>query len=218
VKEEEHESHRVPAGRAGASSQEKETSDKAPAFVWKAIVVVGLIVLVGLVLALKRGGEATGPATPTRSDDASAGAVSGALPRMIEIGSITCIPCKMMAPILDELRKEYAGRLRVDFIDVRKDRGAAAKFGIRVIPTQVFLDAGGKELFRHEGFFPREEIEKQLAAMGVKSKDGTVGRHAHARGGGRAMGRHGRRLHLGHSRHPAEPLPPGQHPAYRRLY
>ena len=116
----------------------------------------GLAIVVVAVLMLKNGGNAgaaaQGPAesaTPAPSVTKASG-----LPRMIELGSVSCIPCKMMATVLDELRKDYSGALQVDFIDVNKDREAATQFGIRVIPTQVFLDASGKELFRHEGFFP----------------------------------------------------------------
>jgi len=92
---------------------------------------------------------------------------SNALPRMLELGSVGCKPCEMMSPILDELRKEYPGKLSVEFYDVRKNPAPAQKYKIRLIPTQVFLDAEGKEYFRHEGFFPKEEIEKVLGQMGV---------------------------------------------------
>jgi len=64
----------------------------------------------------------------------------------------------MMAPILDELRKEYAGQFEVVFIDVWKNKSEAQKYRIRVIPTQIFYDAAGKELFRHQGFFSKEDI------------------------------------------------------------
>jgi hypothetical protein len=70
-------------------------------------------------------------------------------------------------PVLDELREEYAGRLGVEFYDVRKDPSQAAKYGIRVIPTQIFFDASGKELFRHEGFFGKEDILATWKACGV---------------------------------------------------
>ena len=167
VKNEEHESKSIFDGRTAAPSQEDKDSGKAPLFPWKAAVVIGLIVLVGLVFALKRGGDSTGPGTASHSGDTSTGAVSGELPRLIEIGSVTCIPCKMMKPILDELRQEYAGRLQVDFIDSQIDREAAMEYRIRVIPTQVFLSAEGNELFRHEGFFPKEEILAKWRELGV---------------------------------------------------
>jgi len=168
VKNEEHESKTIFDRRTAAPIQEDEPSGKAHLLPWKAAVVIGLVVVVGLVLALKRGGDSAPSGTASHPGDASTGAVSGDLPRLIEIGSVTCVPCKMMKPILDELRQEYAGRLQVDFIDVQVDRETAMKYRIRMIPTQVFLSADGKELFRHEGFFPKEEIEKKLAEMGVK--------------------------------------------------
>ena len=168
VKNEEHGSKSIFDGRTAAPSQDDEDSGKAHPFPWKAAVVIGLIVLVGLVFALKRRGDLPGPGTTaSHSGDASTGAVSGDLPRLIEIGSVTCIPCKMMKPILDELRQEYAGRLQVDFIDVQVDRKAIMKYGIRMIPTQVFLSAEGKELFRHEGFFPKEEILSKWKEVGI---------------------------------------------------
>ena len=74
------------------------------------------------------------------------------VPRLVDLGSKDCIPCKMMAPILDQLRDEYTGKLQVDFIDVRVYPESAKKYNIRVIPTQIFYDAAGKELLRHEGF------------------------------------------------------------------
>lgn len=89
------------------------------------------------------------------------------LPRLVDLGSTTCIPCKMMEPILKDLRREYAGRMQVDFIDVNSDEAAAKAFGIRLIPTQVFLDASGKELWRHEGFISKEDILAKWKELGV---------------------------------------------------
>lgn len=94
-------------------------------------------------------GEQPGGAVP---------ASGGRLPRLVDLGSTTCIPCKAMAPILEELRETCAGRFDVVFIDVRQDRDAARRYGVRVIPTQVFEDPNGTELHRHQGFYSREEI------------------------------------------------------------
>ncbi len=80
------------------------------------------------------------------------------LPRILDLGATQCIPCKMMAPILEELKKEYAGKMQVDFIDVWKDPTAGEKYAIEGIPTQIFFDASGKELFRHGGFMPKDDI------------------------------------------------------------
>jgi len=85
----------------------------------------------------------------------------------IELGSVNCVPCKKMQPILKSIENKYKGLVKVTFYDVWKDDAPAKKFGIRVIPTQVFLDANGKELMRHEGFFPEEEIDKFLQSQQV---------------------------------------------------
>ena len=93
---------------------------------------------------------------------------SAPLPKMIDLGSKSCIPCKRMAPILDSLREEYMGRAEVVFIDVREDRAAAAKHKITIIPTQIFFDTMGVETYRHIGFFPADSIVTHLKALGVK--------------------------------------------------
>ena len=86
---------------------------------------------------------------------------------MIELGSKTCIPCQMMQPILEELRKEYKGQLEVPFWDVYEHPEKAKAYKIRVIPTQVFVGADGKELFRHEGFFAKADILAKFKEHGV---------------------------------------------------
>ena len=88
----------------------------------------------------------------------------------VELGSVRCIPCKMMQPIMKDIEKDYAGQVKVVFHDVWTPEGEpfAASYKIRVIPTQVFLDKEGKEYFRHEGFFPKDELIKILQQKGVK--------------------------------------------------
>jgi thioredoxin 1 len=87
---------------------------------------------------------------------------------MVDLGAGACIPCKMMAPILAKLEKEYAGRAAVVFLDVWKDQAPVKRFGIRAIPTQIFFDKDGKEIYRHEGFLAEAEIVAQFKKMGVK--------------------------------------------------
>ena len=87
---------------------------------------------------------------------------------MIDLGAKKCIPCKMMAPILAKLEKEYAGRAAVVFLDVWEDPAPAKRFGIRAIPTQIFFDKAGKEVYRHEGFLSEEAIVARFKDMGVK--------------------------------------------------
>ena len=88
----------------------------------------------------------------------------------IELGSVRCIPCKKMQPIMEEIKKEYEGQVKVIFYDVWTPEGRpyAAKYKIKLIPTQVFLDKDGNEYFRHVGFFPKEELVKILKQKGVK--------------------------------------------------
>lgn len=86
---------------------------------------------------------------------------------MVDLGAKKCIPCKMMAPILVELEDEYEGRAAIHFIDVWENPGEAKRFGIRVIPTQIFYDREGKEISRHEGFMAKKEIVARLQKLGV---------------------------------------------------
>lgn len=88
----------------------------------------------------------------------------------VEIGAAKCIPCKMMQPIMKEVGEEYKGQVKVLFHDVWTQQGKvdAEKYNIRVIPTQVFLDKDGKEYFRHEGYFPKEDLVNVLKKQGVK--------------------------------------------------
>ncbi|MBN2353344.1 MAG: thioredoxin family protein [Spirochaetales bacterium] len=88
----------------------------------------------------------------------------------IEIGSVNCIPCKAMQPIMRDIEKEYPGQVKVVFYDVWTVEQAeyGEKYGIRAIPTQVFLDKDGKEYFRHEGYFPKSELVKVLKLRGME--------------------------------------------------
>ena len=88
-------------------------------------------------------------------------------PRLLDLGATKCIPCKKMAPILEELKQEYVGRMDVEFIDVWQNRDAAGQYGIESIPTQIFFDAAGKEIYRHQGFFAKDDILKKWNELGV---------------------------------------------------
>jgi thioredoxin 1 len=87
---------------------------------------------------------------------------------MVDIGAVSCIPCKMMAPIMKELEEEYKGKAAIIFIDVSKNREQGTKFGIRAIPTQIFYDKDGKQVQRHEGFMDKKSIVAVLQKLGVK--------------------------------------------------
>jgi len=145
----------------------------------KIVTVIFLIVAVVIVVAIKQkhkahsgvvvdegsinsvvGPEVEGPET-------AKGDASKALPRLVDLGADKCIPCKMMAPLLVELKSEYEGTLKVEFIDVWKNPDEAPKYGIKLIPTQIFFDASGKELFRHEGFYSKEDILSKWKEFGV---------------------------------------------------
>jgi thioredoxin 1 len=86
---------------------------------------------------------------------------------MVDLGARSCIPCKMMAPILEKLEKDYKGRAAIVFLDVSKDPEQAKRFGISMIPTQIFFDNQGNEVLRHTGFMSEEGIVTELKKMGV---------------------------------------------------
>ena len=87
---------------------------------------------------------------------------------MVDLGAKSCIPCKMMAPIIEELEKEYKDKAAIVFIDVWKNPEAGQKYGIQLIPTQIFYDAEGKEMSRHEGFMDKAAIVAELEKLGVR--------------------------------------------------
>ncbi|HBH86616.1 MAG TPA: thiol reductase thioredoxin [Syntrophaceae bacterium] len=87
---------------------------------------------------------------------------------MVDLGAASCIPCKMMAPILDRLEKRYQGKAAIVFIDLRYNREAIQQFQVRAIPTQIFFDKKGREISRHIGYMSEEAIVAQLKTMGVQ--------------------------------------------------
>ena len=90
---------------------------------------------------------------------------------MVDLGAQKCIPCKMMAPILAKLEKAYAGKAAIVFIDVWENTEQAPRFKVQVIPTQIFFNEKGKEVFRHVGFFDEKSIVEQLNKMGIEKPD-----------------------------------------------
>lgn len=93
----------------------------------------------------------------------------------VELGSVNCIPCRQMQPVMKAIEKKYGDRVKVVFYDVWKpeQKKYAEQYGIKLIPTQVFLDTTGKEFFRHEGFYPEAEIDKLLQKQGLKIQGGS---------------------------------------------
>ncbi len=133
------------------------------------MVKKSLVVMMGLGL-LVMSACARDAGTPAPAVEAKV-----ALPKLVDLGAKGCIPCKKMAPILDELTEEYKGVFDVVFIDVWKpeNQAEARKYGIKSIPTQIFFDAKGKELGRHEGFLSKEDILKKWQELGVSIKTTT---------------------------------------------
>jgi len=85
----------------------------------------------------------------------------------LEFGSTTCVPCKMMEGVLEEVRIIYGDSVEVTFHNVNENRELSKEWGIKLIPTQIFLDAEGKEFHRHQGYYPTEEIVKVFAEQGL---------------------------------------------------
>ena len=90
------------------------------------------------------------------------------LPKIVDVGAEKCIPCKMMVPVLDQLRKEYKGKLHVEFIDVWKNPDAGKKYRVKMIPTQILYDSKGKEIARHQGFWSKQDILAEFKKHGIK--------------------------------------------------
>jgi thioredoxin 1 len=148
--------------RRGFSHTTRETQDMPRQTLLRVILVAAVVAAAVTVYVLRPAGA---------DDPGTVAAVDPALPRLLDLGADKCVPCKMMAPILEELRTEYAGRFEVVFVDVWKNPAAAEPYGLRVIPTQIFFAADGTELFRHEGFFGREDILKTWRELGIDIAD-----------------------------------------------
>ncbi|MFA5042556.1 MAG: thioredoxin family protein [Kiritimatiellia bacterium] len=108
----------------------------------------------------------TAAAVGVNGDNVELASQTKILPRLVDLGAGKCIPCKMMAPILEGFKKTHADKFEVQFIDVWQNPDEAKKFNIRVIPTQIFFTPDGKELFRHEGFFGKEDILGKWKELG----------------------------------------------------
>ena len=126
-----------------------------------AIVIAFLAIASGIVISKQLSAEKKVTAQSIETTEAVR------LPRLLDLGAKSCVPCKMMVPVLDTLTTVYEGKLTVEFIDVWADAEAGNKYGIRSIPTQIFYDNTGTERFRHEGFWSRAEIEAKFAELGI---------------------------------------------------
>ncbi len=132
---------------------------------WRIGIVSALAVAVVTVVVVRGRGEKSGPPEPGA---ATRPAGAPALPRLLDLGKGKCAPCKRMIPILKELADEYAGQFDVEIIDLTEHPEAGDRYDVKLIPTQIFLTADGTELWRHEGFLPKEEILSAWADLGVK--------------------------------------------------
>jgi thioredoxin 1 len=140
---------------------------KQPDIALVAVVIASVVV----VAKLRTGGEGpagvadrAGSAQPSSSEARA----TVLIPRMVDLGAGRCIPCRKMAPLLAELRTEYAGRADVVFIDVWERPDLADGYRFRAIPTQIFYDREGREAWRHEGFLDKPEIVAQFRRLGVE--------------------------------------------------
>jgi len=137
------------------------------------ILLIGILIFIGIAFVLskgpfdqsRKGPESKVPIEASHTDLQSQPVKK--LPMLIDLGKGTCIPCKKMKPILEELKTEYEGKAIVEIIDLRYDRQAARRYRIRLIPTQIFFDAEGNEVYRHEGFMDKQSIKGKFAEMGV---------------------------------------------------
>lgn len=139
------------------------------------ILIVLLVVAAAAAAIVLKGGKQRGAAsaatpvvvTAGQTPVPAAAEMAAMVPRLLDLGANKCIPCKMMAPILEGLKKEYAGKMKVEFIDIWQNEDAGKEYGVEMIPTQIFFDASGKELFRHTGFFGKEDILAKWKELGV---------------------------------------------------
>lgn len=102
------------------------------------------------------------PDTPTEAIEEEG------LPKLVNLMSETCVPCRLMVPILEEIKKEYKGRIVIQVIDIYKQEKEAAKYNIWAVPTQILYDKDGKEVGRHEGFISKEDLIEAFEQVGVK--------------------------------------------------
>ena len=136
----------------------------------KNMAIVGAVVVAAAaILVLKQDKKSAEPPKTIAQTGVKAVQPQGKpLPRLVDLGAGKCIPCKMMKPILEDLMANYAGVFKTEFIDVWENEEAAKPYNINLIPTQIFFGADGKELFRHEGFFSKEDILNKWKELGVE--------------------------------------------------
>ncbi len=128
--------------------------------IWKSCLRCNLkdITLVGMIAAKP---------PDSNTDEDFSKALKSDKPVVVDFGSNSCIPCRQMRPILQEIRKEYLGKAEVLVIDVYKYQGLAREYKIQMIPTLIFFDSNAKEVHRHQGFMSKKALLEQLKKMGI---------------------------------------------------
>ncbi len=124
-------------------------------------IIIVLAAVAGVIILKKSQREPTTP-LPTHTPG---------MPRLLDLGSKSCTACTMLEPVLEELRSNHVGQLQVDFIDVWEYEQVATDYGVEIIPVQIFFDASGKELHRHQGFISVQAIEAKFKELGVDLRD-----------------------------------------------
>jgi thioredoxin 1 len=141
----------------------------------KAVTRMGVVLVVAMTVGILAAPDVW---TQSKTGGSQAGGdakIKKPLVTFVELGSVKCVPCRQMQPVMKAIETKYGNQVSVVFYDVWEpdQREYAETYDIRVIPTQVFLDSTGKEFFRHEGFLPEVEIDKLLQKRGLKVLTGT---------------------------------------------
>lgn len=161
---------------------------------YNAVIITCLLLGVGVAVILKNRSGGTSPQSPPESDNSTASISSKEsipsipdspkatatpalqtkpLPSLVDLGAGKCKACKMMEPVLEELKRGYADQFDVIFIDVWENKAASEQYNVQVIPTQIFFDPLGKELFRHIGYYSEEDILSKWQELGYDIKEKT---------------------------------------------
>ena len=115
--------------------------------------------------------EPAAPAEPRQEKPLSGAKLAECLasgrPTLVEFGANHCPACRRMEPVIEEAAAKYKGKAHVVYVDVVPYARVAHKYGIRLIPTQIFFGSDGKEATRHIGYYPLTDIARELAALGV---------------------------------------------------
>ena len=110
--------------------------------------------------------DSTKPGSPATPAATAATQSAGNLPRLWDFAATWCPPCGEQKPIIEELQKEFAGKIEIKSIDVDENKELAGEYEVKAIPTLVFIDAAGKELSRHVGLWPKDSILAQFKVHG----------------------------------------------------